>query len=153
MPSATSSGNLPCTLFPLFDNTGSMMPSRSGKALTFSCWEVESQVGLGVASFPAASYPRVVAQITQDGHGVVDTTEGCTDCYTNNQVTWSAYLDDTLPTKRFWMSGSAGSTAGGIHTFPSGSTYTTTPYNTVRWSRALPDLLRCHHLSGHRTGV
>ena len=120
-----SEANLPCTMFPRFDDaSGGLSVSRSGKVVTLLCWSVPAgQVGLGSASFPAASFPRVIARITQDG--AVSTTQRLTDAFQGtNQALLSAILDDTISPLRYWVTGSPLTGTGGLRMVAAGSTTT-----------------------------
>lgn len=116
--------NMPCTTFVnMGDTSMALVRSRGGTAITFPCFAVEPQVGLGSAAYNPADYPRVVARLTQDG--VVDTSQGCADCYYGTGTyLFSALLDETITPNRFWMTGNIGAGpagSGGTRTFVRGS--------------------------------
>ena len=115
MPTVASGLNFPCTMpagLASNDASGSMSISKSGAILTTPCFGVVPQVGLGTASFPASTHPRVVARILPDG--TVDTSHRCIDCYSlTGSIVYSALMDDTSATQRYWISGTTVSSAGG----------------------------------------
>ena len=121
---APSPYDFACTLPPnTGDVSGGLGRSRSGQQLNIGCFGAPAQTGLGVASYNARTFPRIVAKITQDG--IVNTSAGLSDAWNLTTSTiFSALVDDTVTPAQHYVSGSlvgVGGIYGGIRVFPQNS--------------------------------
>lgn len=99
--------------------SGVLALSRSGAAVTFGCMGIPAQSGLGSASWPSATFPRIAARITQDG--AVDTTARAQGWDGTNAGPFGAFVDDVSVPNRFFMTG-ATSVNGGMRVWTAGNT-------------------------------